>query len=924
VNGLIKKWFTRRKWKPFPFQFEAIEAFKKGESGLIHAPTGVGKTLAAWLPLVSNWLDANPNKKKWPRRIEPLRLLWITPLRALAGDTVRSLLAVTDGLGMPWRVESRTGDTSSSRKAKQRLRFPTALVTTPESLTLLLSYPETREAFATLECVVVDEWHELMSTKRGVQTELALARLRQWTPNLKTWGLSATVGNLDQAMEALLGGQRGTLTAIVGHDVRSAEPLKEDPQGEREQFESGGEPLWQRAAGRLITAEMPKEIRVDTVLPQSTEKFPWIGHLGLKLLPEVVAAIDSAKTTLVFTNVRSQTEIWFRALLDARPDWEGKIGIHHGSLDRKSREAAEQGLLNGTLRAVVCTSSLDLGVDFTPVEQVLQIGGPKGVARLIQRAGRSGHQPGSRSRVLCVPTHALELLEYAAAREEIARHHIEPRRPLEQPVDVLSQHMVTVALGSGFTRDALFDEVRTTRAYRNLSRQAFDWVLEFVIKGGRSLRAYPEYCRVVEEDGRCFVASKQIARFHRLSIGTITSDNAISVQFLSGKRLGSVEESFIARIRPGGCFVFAGRLLKLVRVHQMTAQVRAVKKGSATIPVWEGGRLPLSSLLADAVREQLELGRNLLQGQTTSRQRLDCAVSPRSSEAPRDQLEPGRTLLQGQTTSRQRLDCAVSPRFSDVPSDAPSVLTENIQPPLLSPELQTVLPILEIQAAWSQIPAPDELLIENTKTREGTHWFLFPFGGRLAHEGLGSLLAYRLSKKFPVTVTISVNDYGLELLPAQVLDVTEEQWREVLNPDGLLDDLLACLNATELARRQFREIARVAGLVFQGYPGAGKPARQVQASSSLFFEVFTKYEPEHLLLDQARREVLDQQLEINRLRVLLEKAYRSKIIVRKPENLTPLAFPLWAEMVRAHVTSESWSDRVRRMAAALETEATKS
>jgi ATP-dependent Lhr-like helicase len=390
-------------------------------------------------------------------------------------------------------------------------------------------------------------------------------------------------------------------------------------------------------------------------------------------------------------------------------------------------------------------------------------------------------------------------------------------------------------------------------------------VLEFVIRGGRSLKAYPEFCRVVEENGRCVVQSKLIARFHRLSIGTITSDNAINVQFLSGKRLGTVEESFIARLRPGGCFVFAGRLLKLVRVHQMTAQVRAVKKGSATIPVWEGGRLPLSSLLAEAVREQLELARNTI-------------------------AERG-------------------------------VRSAELKPTGLSPEMQTVMPILEIQAAWSRIPSPDELLIETATTREGKHWFIFPFGGRLAHEGLGALLAYRLSKRQPVTVTVSVNDYGLELLPAQAIDIDEAQWRELLSPAGLLDDLLACLNATELARRQFREIARVAGLVFQGYPGAGKPARQVQASSSLFFEVFSKYEPEHILLDQARREVLDQQLEVSRLRRLLEHNEKNRITIVHSDRLTPLSFPLWAEMVRAHVTSESWGERVRRMAADLETQA---
>lgn len=813
MSALLEDWFARRKWKPFDFQREAIAAFRHNESGLIHAPTGVGKTLAAWLPVVSAWLERHPDKGSWPKTPEPLRVLWLTPLRALSQDTVRSLREVTEGLALPWTIEARTGDTSSARKAKQRERFPTALVTTPESLSLLLSYPETQAAFESLQCVVVDEWHELMGNKRGVQAELALARLRRWVPGLRTWGLSATLGNLEEAMETLLG------PAVAGRPAR------------------------------LISGTMPKRVEMEVLLPESFEKFPWSGHIGLKMLPQVVASLERAKTTLVFTNVRSQTEIWFRALREARPDWAEVLGIHHGSLSREEREHAEQGLREGRLRAVVCTSSLDLGVDFSPVEQVIQIGGPKGMARLLQRAGRSGHGPGRVSRVLCVPAHALEVIEYAAARVALARGEVEPRRPLTAPLDVLAQHLVTVALGGGFVAVELLAEIRTTRAYRNLSEEAFFWVLEFVTRGGRSLRAYPQFCRVVEEDGRFTVQSPVIARMHRMSVGTITSESAVVVQFLNGTRLGTIEESFIARLRPGQHFVFGGRVLKLVRVHQMTAHVRAARRSSGIVPQWEGSRSPFSSLLADEVRRRLE------------------------------------------AASHGKLD---------------------------SREMASLKPILDIQAAWSCIPRVDELLIERTTTREGTHWFVFAFGGRLAHEGLGALLAHRLAQRSPMTLTLAVNDYGLELLPAQVVDLSEADWRELLSPDRLLDDLLACLNTAGLARRQFREIARVAGLVFQGFPGASKPLKQVQASSELFFDVFQQYEPEHLLLDQARREVLDQQLEVSRLRELLERATKQRIVLRRPDKLSPLSFPLWAEMLRGQVSTESWSDRVRRMAAELE------
>ncbi|MFM1769595.1 MAG: hypothetical protein RJA22_2124 [Verrucomicrobiota bacterium] len=815
MNRRLADWFAAQGWEPFDFQREALAAFARGESGLVHAPTGVGKTLAAWLPPLAQWLEEHPDADAWPGTPEPLRVLWLTPLRALAQDTLRSLREVTGGLELPWTIDARTGDTSGSRKSKQRERFPTALVTTPESLSLLLSYPETQAAFAGLRCVVVDEWHELMGSKRGVQTELALARLRRWCPGLRTWGLSATLGNLPEAMATLLG------------------------QG--------------APAGRLITSALPKTVAVETLLPDTMEKFPWAGHLGLKLLPAVIAALERARTTLVFTNVRSQAEIWHQALREARPDWTDTLGIHHGSLDREERAQAEEGLRTGRLRAVVCTSSLDLGVDFAPVEQVIQIGGPKGIARLLQRAGRSGHSPGRPSRVLCVPAHALELVEYAAARDALARGEVEPRRPLEAPLDLLAQHLVTLALGGGFTPDDALAEVRTTRAYRELTRDSFQWVLNFVMRGGRSLSAYPGFCRVAEVDGRCVVTSPVIARLHRMSIGTITSDAAIRVQFQNGARLGTVEESFVARLKPGQHFIFGGRVLQLVRVHQMVAQVRAARRASGTVPQWEGGRSPLSSLLAAEVRRVLE--------------------SP----------EP--------------------------PGCRPA------------PELEAVRPILAVQAATSRIPRRDELLIERTTTREGTHWFLFPFGGRLAHEGLGALLAFRLAQRQPVTVTVAVNDYGVELLPAQDLELGEADWRALLAPDRLLEDLLACLNATELARRQFREIARVAGLVFPGYPGAQKTMKQVQASSGLLFEVFQKYEPEHLLLDQARREVLDQQLEISRLRALLEQAAGQRLVLTQPVRLTPLAFPLWAEMIRGQVSSESWSDRVRRMAAELEAEA---
>jgi ATP-dependent helicase Lhr and Lhr-like helicase len=804
-------WLASRGWEPFPFQREVWRAYLRGESGLVHAATGTGKTYAAWLgPLLEAGGVAS---SAGTRAAPPLRVLWITPLRALAADTEAALREPLAALAPEWRLESRTGDTSAALRARQRTRLPTALVTTPESLALLLSRDDAPGLFTDLRLVVVDEWHELMGTKRGVQAELALARLRRWRPGLRTWGLSATIGNLDGAREALLG---------VAPGRRS----------------------------RIVRGLVPKEVLVDALLPPSIERFPWAGHLGTQLLPQVVDAVEEGETAIVFTNTRSQTEIWYQALLAARPEWAGRIALHHGSLDRARREWVEEGLRSGALRCVVATSSLDLGVDFSPVDRVLQVGSPKGVARLLQRAGRSGHRPGAVSRVTCVPTHALELIEVAAARDGMRAGAVEARLPVERPLDLLAQHVVTVALGGGFDPDDLLAEVRTTRAYAGLLDDEWAWVLDFVTRGGSALDAYPEFRRVVVgDDGRMVVEDRAIARRHRMSIGTIVSDAAVSIRYVRGATLGTVEEGFIARLQPGDRFVFAGKPLELVRLRDMVAHVRRAPSPAGAIPRWMGARMPLSTELAAALRARLE--------------------------------EASRGIFREE-------------------------------------EMEAVRPILEIQARWSRIPAADELLIERVRTREGHHLFVFPFEGRLVHEGLAALLAYRLSRLRPISFTFSMNDYGLELLSPDRAPLEEALDAGLLSPGGLLEDVPASLNATEMARRQFREIARVAGLVFQGFPHAGRSARQLQASSGLFFDVFSRYDPGNLLVGQAHREVLERQLESSRLGRALERLSASRVVITEPARTPPLAFPLLVDRTREAVTTESLGERVRRMQTALE------
>jgi len=805
----VEAWFGSRGWTPFAFQREVWEAYRRGESGLVHAATGTGKTYAIW---IASLLEQRSEGQLARSARSALRVLWITPLRALAADTAASLREPLAALGIRWRVETRTGDTSPSQRARQERQLPESLVTTPESLTILLTRDDVAEAVRDLRLVVVDEWHELMGTKRGVQVELALARLRALVPGVRTWGLSATIGNLEVASRALFG--------VAAPNT-----------------------------GRVIRGVEPKEIVVDALIPPVIERFPWAGHLGTQMLPQVVAAIEEGQSAIVFTNTRSQTEIWYQAILGARPDWAGTIALHHGSLDRKKREWVEEGLRSGRLRCVVATSSLDLGVDFSPVDRVLQVGSPKGIARLLQRAGRSGHQPGAISRVTCVPTNALELIEVAAARDGIAAGAIEARLPVTRPLDVLAQHVVTVALGGGFVPDELKAEVKRTHAYAELQDDEWRWVLDFVSSGGDALHAYPEYARVVVRDGRWIVESTFLARRHRQSIGTIVSDGHIAVQYLRGAALGTVEESFIARLKPGDRFVFAGTPLEFVRVRDMTAWVRRAPNARGAIPRWQGSRLAMSDSLATMLRR-------------------------RFGEAERNELR--------------------------------------------GPEMSALKPLFDVQRRWSRIPKPNELLIEHVKTREGHHLFWFPFEGRLVHEGLAALMAYRIARVAPITFTMSANDYGFELLSVSEAPLATALANDLLSPESLLDDVPASLNATEMAKRQFREIARVAGLVFPGLPRSGKTARQLQASSGLFFDVFRRYDPGNLLLSQAHREVLERQLESSRLGRALERLQRAEVVITTPKRVTPLAFPLLVDRTRERVSSESLSDRIKRMQVALE------
>ncbi|MGJ8726105.1 MAG: ligase-associated DNA damage response DEXH box helicase [Roseibacillus sp.] len=810
LDSHLQPFFKSRKWKPFDFQEESWTAYENGESGLIHAPTGLGKTLAAFLgPLAQEVAAPSPKGQ--------LRVLWLTPLRALAADTLESLREPVQELAPHLEVEARTGDTSGYRKKKIREKPPFALVTTPESLSLLLTYEDSRAYFENLQCVVIDEWHELIGGKRGVQTELCLARLRKLSPDLRTWALSATLGNLEEAAQVLVG----------------------------------------KKGGRIIHSKERKPLSITTLLPKDVERFPWAGHLGTRLVRQVAQQVDKHNSTLLFTNTRSQTEIWFQELNAVRPKWGNQLAMHHGSLDREVRDEVEQGLRDGELKCVVCTSSLDLGVDFSPVDLVIQVGSPKGIARLMQRAGRSGHSPGQTSKLICVPTNALELLEFAAARDAIeatiqktSSHHIESRTPLRKPLDLLVQHLVTLLIGEPAHPDDLRSEVQTTHAYQNLTDNEWKWALGFITHGGDALKAYPGYQKAeLLPDSRYTVTDKRKIQLHRMSIGTITSDQNILVKMGNGKLLGTVEEGFISKLKPGQQLIFAGRRLEFVRLRAHAATVRpATKKYKGSIATWTGAKMSLSTELTHAIAH--------------------------------------------------RLHCD----------------------PTETPETQALAPLLKIQSQWSQLPDDETLLIEHTHLeKEDTHnLFLFTFAGRSANEGLGALLAWRITRDTGATVEATQNDYGFSLSSNADLPLDEPTWRELLTTNKLVDDLLACLNATELARRQFRDIARVSGLIVANYPGQRKTGRELQTSSSLLFDVFTNYDPHNLLLEQAQREILERQLELTRLQAVLLTLQTLPIVIQETERLTPFAFPLWADRLQANTTGQDYASRLEAMLTSLE------
>lgn len=815
---IIADWLFIGGKKPFLFQEQAWQHIANGESGLVNAPTGCGKTFSVFLGSLIDFINHYPDNYK-NRKNTGLQLLWITPLRALAKDIGRAMEEVIEELGMSWKVSIRNGDTNTAERAKQKRQMPEILLITPESLHLLLAQKNYSEIFKSLKTIAVDEWHELLGSKRGVQVELAVSRIvnSQWTTVNKkpsVWGISATIGNLDEAKEVLLS------------------PIKK--------------------VGVIVKANIQKQIEVESIIPDEIEKYPWAGHLGIKLAHKLIPIIQRSRTTLIFINTRGMSETWYQTLLNVCPELAGSIALHHSSIDRELRTWIEDNLHTGNLKAVVCTASLDLGVDFRPVETVVQVGSPKGVARFLQRAGRSGHSPDAVSKIYFLPTHSLELIEAAALKSAMAENLIESRMPMLLCYDVLLQYLNTIAISDGFSSDSIYEELIATHCYRELTKNEWQRILYFITEGGNALKEYDDFRKVEIEDGIYKIKSRKVAMRHRMHIGTIVSDSMMKVKFITGGYVGVIEEYFISRLDPGDVFTLAGKNLEFVLIKEMTAFVRLSKSKKSIVPSWAGGRMPLSANLGKKLRQALN----------------EIAIGNKQ----------------------------------------------------LTTELEVLKPLFSLQGELSHVPKENELLIEQIETKDGFHLFVYPFEGRLVHEAMAAILAYRISRSHPITFSFAMNDYGFELLSDQPIPVDDSNVYELFSPDDLLNDIQRSVNSTEMAKRKFRDVAVIGGLIFQGMPGEKKKARHLQSSASLLFKVLSEYDADNLLLRQSYQEVMDQQMEEARLRDMLERIQQSKIIITFPQQLTPFCFPIKVDSMREDLSSEKLEDRVKKMQQYLQTD----
>lgn len=799
---VITEWFAHKGWAPRQHQLDVLTSWQAGASSLLIAPTGAGKTLAGFLPTLVDLADG---------KFEGLHTLYISPLKALAVDVQRNLNAPILEMGLKINAETRTGDTPASKRARQRSRPPHVLLTTPEQLCLLISHPHADLFFGSLKRIVLDELHALVTSKRGELLSLAIARIARLAPNLQITALSATVARPDLLREWI------------------AQPL---PQRETHLLTTTG-----GAAPELEILE-------------TEQRLPWAGHSANYAHRDLYEVIKQHKTTLLFVNTRSQAELLFQGLWSVNDDML-PIALHHGSLSVEQRRKVEGAMVSGQLKAVVCTSTLDLGIDWGDVDLVVQVGAPKGSSRMLQRIGRANHRLDEPSKAMLVPSNRFEVLECEAALEAVAEGQQDSEDPVNGGYDVLAQHVLGMACAEPFLADELYDEVRRAWPYRDLPWEQFERVVDFVATGGYALRAYERYARLkLTDDGKWRIANAQVAQQYRLNVGTIIEEPMIKVRLIrtrglkkgtqspigaGGRVLGEMEEYFFGTLLPGDTFMFGGEIVAFEGMKDNEAFVSRAQSANPKIPSYTGGKFPLSTYLAERVRRIMD-----------------------------------------------------------------------------SPEEWTKLPEqvemwLRLQRDISVMPRRDSLLVETFPRGTQNYLVCYPFEGRLAHQTLGMLLTRRLERARARPLGFVASEYALAIWGLGDLSGLIRTGRlsldDLFAEDMLGDDLEDWLDESALMKRTFRNCAIISGLIERRHPGKEKTGRQITMSSDLIYDVLYQHEPDHILIQATRRDAARGLLDIERLGDMLRRI-RSHIVHKPLERVSPLAVPILLDIGKEPIFGE--------------------